>query len=222
MCCRCMPSIRISWTSENVGDPGDEKVTMNEDESRSDQERIVEEGYDRMAEGYLGSKDARDPEVVAALGELVGVVPGREAALDLGCGAGVPATVLLAEMGFRVTGVDVSARQLELARERVPSGVFIKADMTSVEFPEGAFDAVVAFYSIIHVPREKHNELLGKIYGWLKPGGAFLATWPMTEWEGSEENWEGWGATMWWSHFSGETYLGMLREAGFSIASAEV
>ena len=33
--------------------------------------------------------------------------------LDLGCGAGVPATRWLADRSFTVTGMDVSARQLE-------------------------------------------------------------------------------------------------------------
>ena len=75
---------------------------------------------------------------------------------------------------------------------------------------------MVAFYSIIHVPREEHPTLLGRIYGWLKPGGVFLATWPFTAWEGEEENWEGWGAPMWWSHYGADENVDMLREAGFS------
>jgi cyclopropane fatty-acyl-phospholipid synthase-like methyltransferase len=183
--------------------------------------RVVEEGYDRMAESYLGSKDPVDPTTLAALEEVVRTLQPGAAILDLGCGAGVPVTRWLADRGFAVTGVDFSARQLELARRLVPAANLIKADMTGLDLPPASFDAVVAFYSIIHVPRTEHPALLGKIHRWLRPGGAFLATWALGAWEGEEEDWEGWGAPMRWSHHGEEANLKMVREAGFEVASAE-
>ena len=30
----------------------------------------------------------------------------------------------------------------------------------------------------------------------------------MTEFEGEESDWNGWGAGMWWSHYDGDTNLG--------------
>jgi hypothetical protein len=93
--------------------------------------------------------------------------------------------------------VDVSARQLELASRHVPAAEFVKVDMTSLDFEPASFDA------------------------WLRPGGAFLATWALGAWEGEEEDWEGWGAPMRWSHYDGETSLALLREAGFATLRAE-
>jgi ubiquinone/menaquinone biosynthesis C-methylase UbiE len=183
--------------------------------------RTVEEGYDRMAESYLATKNADDPTTLAALEELTRDLPPGAAVLDLGCGAGVPVTRWLADRRFAVTGVDFSARQLELARRLVPAADFIRADLTALNLPPGSFDAVVAFYSIIHVPRTEHPGLLKDIHRWLKPGGAFLAAWALGAWEGEESDWEGWGAAMRWSHYDGETNLKMLREAGFEITSAE-
>jgi cyclopropane fatty-acyl-phospholipid synthase-like methyltransferase len=182
--------------------------------------RVVETGYDRVAERYLASKDAEDPTTLAALDELARELSPGAAVLDLGCGAGVPATRRLAQR-FAVTGVDLSTRQLELARQHVPAANFLKADMTDVSFAPEAFDAVVAFHSIIHLPRAEHPALLGKIRRWLKPGGVFLATWALGEWEGEENDWEGWGAPMRWSHHDGETSLELLRGAGFAIERAE-
>ncbi len=182
--------------------------------------RVVETGYDRVAERYLGSKDAEDPTTLAALEELARELPPEATVLDLGCGAGVPVTRWLAQR-FAVTGVDFSARQLELARRHVPAARFLRADMSDLVFAPETFDAVVAFHSIIHVPRAEHPALLGKIYRWLKPGGGFLATLAVGEWEGEEDDWEGWGAPMRWSHHDGETSLGLLRSAGFAIESAE-
>jgi trans-aconitate methyltransferase len=65
---------------------------------------------------------------------------------------GVPSTALLAER-FDVTGVDISRAQLEIARINVPKANFIEADLASVDFPDGNFNAVTAFYSLIHLPR---------------------------------------------------------------------
>lgn len=93
----------------------------------------VEAGYDRMADDYLRAKDARDPALLASLEELDRAIPHGGAALDLGCGAGVPVTRWLAGR-FAVTGIDVSDRQLELARARVPTATLIKASMTDVDF----------------------------------------------------------------------------------------
>ena len=182
--------------------------------------RVVETGYDRVAERYLASKDAEDPTPLVALEELARELSPGAAVLDLGCGAGVPVTRWLAQR-FAVTGVDLSARQLELACRHVPAANFLKADMADLSFAPETFDAVVALHSIIHVPRAEHPAMLGKIHRWLKPGGLFLATWALGEWEGEESDWEGWGAPMRWSHHDGETSLELLCGASFAIERAE-
>jgi 2-polyprenyl-3-methyl-5-hydroxy-6-metoxy-1,4-benzoquinol methylase len=174
-----------------------------------------------MAEQYLASKDPEDPLALKALEDLASLLPKDAAVLDLGCGAGVPVTRWLADRGFAVTGVDVSAKQLELARKYVPDGTFLRADMTEVVFGPESFAAVVAFHSIIHVPRTEHPALLKRIHRWLKPHGALLATMTVADYEGRDEDWEGWGAPMVWSHYDSKANVAMLREAGFEIRYAE-
>ena len=183
--------------------------------------RTVESGYDQMAEQYLATKDPEDPLALRALRDLASLLPKEAIVLDLGCGAGVPVTRWLADRGFAVTGVDVSAKQLELARTNVPAGTFLQADMTEVVFGPESFDAVLAFHSIIHVPRTEHPTLLKNIHRWLKPGGALLATMTVTDYEGRDEDWEGWGAPMVWSHYDRNANVAMLRDAGFEIKYAE-
>ncbi len=182
---------------------------------------MVEKGYDRVAERYLATKNPRDPLAVSALEEMAHDLPTGAAVLDLGCGAGVPATLWLAERGFSVTGVDLSERQLDLARKLVPGATFLKADMAELDFGAGTFGAVVAFHSIIHVPREEHPALLGKIQRWLRPGGLFLATLTLTDFDGEDGDWEGWGAPMRWSHYDAQTNVAMLRRSGFDLIYAE-
>ena len=185
-----------------------------------DPQQKVEASYDCIGEQYLRTKHVNAAATLPALEKLAHDLPARGKALDLGCGAGVPITQWLAQR-FAVTGVDISARQLELARQHVPGVTLVKADMSTIDFPPGSFAVVVAFHAIIHVPRVEQPPLVSRIHRWLRPGGRFLATWAVSAWEGEEENWEGWGAPMWWSHYDAGTNLALLRDAGFLIQSAE-
>jgi cyclopropane fatty-acyl-phospholipid synthase-like methyltransferase len=183
--------------------------------------QLVESGYDRVADRYLDTKNPEDPTTLEALERLARNLPPGGAVLDLGCGAGIPATRCLAEKRFTVTGVDFSARQLQLARENVPAASFVKADMTDLDFAPESFDAVVVLHSIIHVPREAQPTLFANIHHWLKPGGSLLAALATTDFEGEESDREGWGAAMRWSHYGRETNEKTLRGTGFEVAFSE-
>ena len=145
--------------------------------------RQVAAGYDHMADRYTQARSPVLPPLLEAFAE--GLDDGA-AALDLGCGAGVPISAWLARR-FAVTGIDASARQIALARERVPLADFRQADMTVARFPTARFALIVAAYSIIHVPREEHSSLIHRIASWLAPGGGFLASWALDAWEGEEQ-----------------------------------
>ena len=143
-----------------------------------DRKRLVEAGYDRIAADYTASKTPLGTATEALPVALTSGLGAGAVVLDLGCGAGVPVTHWLAAR-FAVTGVDLSARQLALAREYVPGATFRHADMAAVDFPTASPDAVVSLYAIIHLPREEQPALLASVARWLKPGGGFLATWPL-------------------------------------------
>lgn len=187
---------------------------------RAAAKRLVARGYDRIAGDYLASKTPLGPETEALLLALTAGLDRDARVLDLGCGAGVPVTRWLTER-FRVTGVDLSAAQLALARQHLTGASLLRADMGTVAFASASFDAVLSLYAIIHLPREEQPALLASIARWLRPGGRFLATWAIGEWEGREENWLDWGAPMWWSHYDEATNLRLLRDAGFAIDRAE-
>jgi len=123
------------------------------------------------------------------------------------------------ERGFRVTGVDASIRQIERARRNVPHANFIHADMTSVQLPAEAFDAVSAFYSITHVPRNEHSSLIRRIATWLRPNGFFVASFGS-----SEGDWLGeWlGTPMFFSHHDPAEEMRIINEAGFRLEEVEL
>jgi SAM-dependent methyltransferase len=181
--------------------------------------RIVSEGYDAVAERYLcwsaGIPDAARTRYTQAL--LDGLEQGARV-LELGCGAGVPTTRALAAK-FAVIGVDISARQIELARTTIPDATFFQADMTALDFPLASFDGVCAFFSLIHVPREEQPPLLAHIASWLRPGGLFVATMGVRDTDGDvEDDWL--GAPMYFSHYDAATNRALVEQAGLRLVSA--
>lgn len=184
-----------------------------------DPKRVVARGYDRIAERYATwAAGVRVRERDWYTNVLLDALPVGAAVLELGCGAGALTTQRLAER-FAVTGVDISARQIDLARHNVPGATFIHADMTALDFAPASFDAVCAFYAITHVPREEHGVLLGRIASWLRPGGLFVGSFSNGGSPGDiEDDWL--GAPMYFSGHDGATNERLVRDAGFDIMSA--
>jgi ubiquinone/menaquinone biosynthesis C-methylase UbiE len=121
--------------------------------------------------------------------ELLKKLPEGANVLELGCGAGVPCTQVLIEHGLNVTGNDISAAQIALAREHVPKATLIQGDMLFLDFAPASFDAVLAFYSIFHLPKEEQGLMVEKIRGWLKPGGWLLCNFHAVEGDIVREGW---------------------------------
>lgn len=178
--------------------------------------QVVADGYDQIAPRYLAWRPRRDREVE----RLLALVKPGWRILDLGCGAGLPVTKALADVA-EVIGVDLSAAQLKLAKQHVPSARFLRRDMTALRCPPASFDAVVSFYALIHVPREEQAPLLRRIYSWLRPGGLFYATMGTSDNAGEVEA-DFVGAPMYFSHYDAVTNRRLVREAGFELVESRV
>jgi SAM-dependent methyltransferase len=192
--------------------------------------------YDAIAEKY--NKEfykVDDPLRKDYLGRLVAQLQsnGNDTAkvLELGCGAGVPATKFLLDIEkplFNITGNDISTAQLDLARSNLAQYTdrltLVENDMLALSFPAATFDAITGFYSIIHLPREEQTQLMGKIAEWLKPGGYFLANFSVRDlgtlteerWLGHEEGW------MYWSSWGEKKNVEMVENVGLEVLVKEV
>lgn len=175
---------------------------------------LVKAGYNRIADRYLEER-TRDSQDIRLLDDLIARLPENAIVLDAGCGAGVPVAQILSEH-FKVTGVDFSEAQIELAKKHVPNAEFLCEDMTKLIFPDHTFDGITSYYAIIHIPREEHQRLLANFHKMLKPGGfALLCLGAENLTDDIDENYL--GARMYWSHYNIEIYLKMLNDCGFSI-----
>lgn len=92
--------------------------------------------------------------------------------------------------------------------------------MRDVAFRPGSLDAVAAFWSVIHLPREFHPDLFGRIHEWLRSGGALFGSFGSGD--NAEERADFYGAPMYWSHFDADTNRGLFQDAGFSLLEADV
>jgi SAM-dependent methyltransferase len=181
---------------------------------------VVRRGYDAVSVLY-DEWSGGELKYSGWLAELAERISAGASVLDLGCGSGLPVARDLTTAGCHVTGVDISAVQIQRAKDLVPAADFVQADICSVDFASESFDAVVSFFALIHLPLEEQPPLLRKIADWLRPGGVFVATTGYSAWTGYEDNWLDGGAPMWWSHADVATYRSWIAQAGLVIEREE-
>lgn len=92
--------------------------------------------------------------------------------------------------------------------------------MTQLSFPPSTFDAAVAFYSLFHVPREKHEVLIKDVHGWLRKDGLLLFTYSSHGEEGIDPLFL--GAKMFFSSFGDDHIIGIVKSCESTIADQEV
>jgi SAM-dependent methyltransferase len=181
--------------------------------------RVVAQGYDLVAERYAAlERDAPWPRL-AWLDDLLDRLSDGARVLDLGCGNGLPAGERIVRR-HRLTGVDVSARQVELARANVPTGEFHTGDILALDYPAGTFAAVTAFYTFDHLPRERLPEMFGLVHRWLADSSFLLCCVEIEDIPGMVADWL--GAPMYFSSYEPDVSRGLLTEAGFDILRDEI
>lgn len=124
------------------------------------------ETYDVVARDYLAEYDEPSEQLDAFASRL----PAGGRVLDAGCGVGVDAGSL-AGRGFDVVGLDRSPGMLTVAADRCPDASFVRGDLRALPFAPGAFDGVIASFSLINVPKADLPATLGSIATVLRPGG---------------------------------------------------
>ncbi len=109
-------------------------------------------------------------EPAALLVENLSLLPKGDKALDIAMGSGRNA-LYLASLGFRVTGIDLSAVAVEQCREKAERlGLSVEArvvDLKRSPLPSNEYDLIVNFYYL-------QRSLAPQIIAALKPGGVLV------------------------------------------------
>jgi len=126
---------------------------------------------DRYARHFAYGKLTGDPVFAHLL--RAGVIPARARLLDLGCGQGLMAALLLAAgTEVRVTGIELMPREVERARAAAPGAEFVAGDLRSVEFP--AADVVLILDVLQYLEPAAQSDVLRRVRAALAGGGLLL------------------------------------------------
>jgi SAM-dependent methyltransferase len=93
--------------------------------------------------------------------------------LDVACGMGASTRLICRDFApTQVTAVNISARQLERARENAPGCEFLVMDATRLEFDDASFDNIICVEAAFHF--QTRAAFLGEALRVLKPGGRLV------------------------------------------------
>ena len=195
---------------------------MNDDRLKS-----LRSSYDRVADAYVEKiygELAHKPLDRELLDDFAARLLARSASprgatnpvLDLGCGPG-HVSRYLRDRGLDVTGLDLTAGMLAHARRLNPDIPFVQGDMTALADAEAAWAGMVAFYSLIHVPRGEMVDALRGLRRVLRDGGLLFVAFHLGDDDLHVEDL--WGAPVSLDFFlyRSAEMEGYLRTAGFAV-----
>ncbi|WP_351236011.1 methyltransferase domain-containing protein [Streptomyces sp. NPDC002133] len=151
----------------------------------------------------------------AALDWLTGSLAPGARVLDVGSGTGRPTAEILARAGLAVTGIDVSAEMIRLARARVPAARFERADVRTYRAPDGGYDAVCAFFPLLMMDQPEVADSLTRMASWVVPGGSFAMATVPGDIRGLDIMWMGHEVTV--SSLATEDQLRVLEQASLEV-----
>jgi ubiquinone/menaquinone biosynthesis C-methylase UbiE len=138
--------------------------------ARAERRRMQASAFDHLGERYDEAFPHKEGQLAAGSWLIDRLRPGARV-LDAGCGTGLPTARQLTDAGAKVTGIDISPVMLNLARQNVPEAVFAEMDTMNVTPEIGQFDAVVAFFSLLMLPRSEIPAAMARFRRVLVPQG---------------------------------------------------
>lgn len=146
---------------------------------------------------------------------------GGEKILDVGCGTGALAKVLLKKnAGIRILGIDISRDMLQRARKKFknfPQAVFREADFAKTAVEENAFDLAFSLSNLHYF--SDPPAFVKKIRRALKQGGRFvLVDWDRSSLRGKFYDWYmRWMDPAFHKAHTQEEAIRLLEENGFIV-----
>lgn len=120
--------------------------------------------YDAQAAEYEARVAVKD---TPGLADFIAALPENAHVLDLGCGPGLTAKQMM-DHGLTVDATDGSDAMVKRARDH---GVPARQALFHQIDGQALYDGVFANFSLLHLPRVRMPEMLGRLHKALKPQG---------------------------------------------------
>jgi SAM-dependent methyltransferase len=175
--------------------------------------------YDKVAKHYAEQffdELSQKPFDRELLDLFAGSVRGCGRVCEIGCGPGQIARYLK-DRDVDMIGLDLSSKMVACARKLNEDIEFEYGNMLELDASDGAWAGIVAFYSIIHLPRENVSRAFREFHRVLQPDGRMLLTFHGGEGEVHTDDWFGQGVSVSANLFEGEEIARSLELAGFEV-----
>jgi SAM-dependent methyltransferase len=137
-------------------------------------------GYESVSVEFLarrGSRRTRSRAIgVKEVRNWAQTLPRGSSVIDLGCGPGFPITVVLAEEGLQVFGVDAAPSFVSAFRHNLPGTPIVCESVLESSFFDRTFDAVLSIGLMFLLKAQEQHRLVRRFADILVPGGRLLFT----------------------------------------------
>lgn len=128
--------------------------------------KTVAEFFDNCAPWWDADMIRNEP-IIARILDNGGIRPGVDV-LDVACGTGVLFPDYLQRDVASVTGIDISPKMVQIAREKFPQIQVLCGDVEQASF-DRQFDCIMVYNAFPHFPDPE--KLIEALAGFTKPGG---------------------------------------------------
>jgi len=185
------------------------KIIQNEN---FDHKKMVIDGYNKCSTNYAKVRNNENESSLKLLTDKL--IRNDAKVLDLGCGNGIPVSKILSK--YKLTGIDISEKQIEQAKSNIPNAEFICTDILEFDFKDNYWNAIVSYYTIFHLKKDEQLMLFDKMAKGLSLGGYFLLTLTLLNEQGYIED-DFFGVEMFWENYSLKEYESILAKKGMEI-----
>lgn len=181
----------------------------------------IGKAYDQII-GLWTRADFDQQNGIQALLKAMQFLRATGSALDIGCGCTGRFFKTMEAEGFHpssIDGVDVSAKMLEIARQKRPDIAFHLADICEWELPK-TYDLITSWDSIWHIPLNQQEAVMKKLFDGLNPGGVCLFSCGGVDQEGDHVD-DFMGPEIYYSSLGVSGFLRIIDQCGCSCRHLE-
>jgi SAM-dependent methyltransferase len=174
-------------------------------------------GYESVSEEFLVRRgNSRTRSIAIGVQEVqkwAETLPRGSSVIDLGCGPGLPITVVLVEEGLQVFGVDAAPSFVATFQRNLPGTPIVCESVLESRLFDQTFGAVLSIGLMFLLKAEEQHRLIRRFADTLVPGGRLLFTSPAKPavWNDAMTGLES-------ISLGAEEYRKLLGAAGISVA----